>query len=333
MNHVLYACDRNFLEPLYTSVYSLLCHIRKENTYVIHMILKDIGEAEKTRIQEMSRKFHQEIIFYDSPPLSGKLNISDSRSEATFYRMCAASILPKDVQAVLYIDGDTVLEEAPNELFETGFQEKLISGVLDTMHRRYRKQIGLGDEDCYLNAGVLMMNLKLWREERIEKQMVEYLESHDYHLPHNDQDVINHVCKGRTGVLPMRYNMITPFYEYSTEEIRKLYLLENFYREEERKKSQDNPAIIHYAGNPFDRPWNDVCDHPKKDRYEYYARKAGVNLNPRKVDTGSLKRITRKLHHRLPFGVFLGMKRVQGIYQEAALRRNFGEAESLTKWR
>ena len=77
MNHVLYACDRNFLEPLYTSVYSLLCHIREENTYVIHMILKDVEEAEKTKIQEMGRKFHQEIIFYDSPPLSGKLNISD----------------------------------------------------------------------------------------------------------------------------------------------------------------------------------------------------------------------------------------------------------------
>jgi lipopolysaccharide biosynthesis glycosyltransferase len=56
----------------------------------------------------------------------------------------------------------------------------------------------------YLNAGVLLMNLKLIRELNLDREAFRLLNSHHYRFA--DQDVLNIVCKGRTRAVDIKWN-------------------------------------------------------------------------------------------------------------------------------
>ncbi|WQY66678.1 glycosyltransferase family 8 protein [Helicobacter pylori] len=60
--------------------------------------------------------------------------------------------------------------------------------------------------DNYFNAGFLALNLKLWREENLENQLIAFFILKNEKLLFNDQDALCFVCRGRILELPYSYN-------------------------------------------------------------------------------------------------------------------------------
>lgn len=60
--------------------------------------------------------------------------------------------------------------------------------------------------DNYFNAGFLALNLKLWREENLENQLIGFFLLKNEKLLFNDQDALCFVCRGRILELPYSYN-------------------------------------------------------------------------------------------------------------------------------
>ncbi|MCQ2751303.1 glycosyltransferase family 8 protein [Helicobacter pylori] len=60
--------------------------------------------------------------------------------------------------------------------------------------------------DNYFNAGFLALNLKLWREENLENQLIAFFIVKNEKLLFNDQDALCFVCRGRILELPYSYN-------------------------------------------------------------------------------------------------------------------------------
>ncbi|MFP6125248.1 glycosyltransferase family 8 protein [Helicobacter pylori] len=58
----------------------------------------------------------------------------------------------------------------------------------------------------YFNAGFLALNLKLWREENLENQLIGFFLLKNEKLLFNDQDALCFVCRGRILELPYSYN-------------------------------------------------------------------------------------------------------------------------------
>ena len=152
------------------------------------------------------------------------------------YMTFARYFIPQFVEEekVLYLDSDVIVTKPLNELFELELENHLVAAA----------KIVYGLEDRF-NAGVLLINNKLWKEENIQKQCIEITNSEHETLPEADQTVLNRLCGDRYIVLDDTYNFQIG-YDRLAEQRKQYFILE--------KSVNPLPAIIHYLSE--DKPWN-----------------------------------------------------------------------------
>ena len=152
------------------------------------------------------------------------------------YMTFARYFIPQFVEEekVLYLDSDVIVTKPLDELFELELENHLVAAA----------KIVYGLEDRF-NAGVLLINNKLWKEENIQKQCIEITNSEHETLPEADQTVLNRLCGDRYIVLDDTYNFQIG-YDRLAEQRKQYFILE--------KSVNPLPAIIHYLSE--DKPWN-----------------------------------------------------------------------------
>jgi lipopolysaccharide biosynthesis glycosyltransferase len=159
------------------------------------------------------------------------------------------------------------------------------------------KRLGFNDDDVYFNSGVLLINLKYWREHDCQSQLFEFIDNHKNEFPLPDQDPLNIIFKDSKLHLDLRYNLqpIALYKDYYVSFPWHKY-------EDEFRRAQVNPAIIHYAGV---RPWEKRCKHPYKEewfKYRAMTKWTNMPLAPSRITaTTRLKNFIRML--LTPFGV------------------------------
>ncbi|MUU52138.1 glycosyltransferase family 8 protein [Helicobacter pylori] len=89
------------------------------------------------------------------------------------------------------------------DLYELRQMRAKTIGVADAFPNLEEAQILF---DNYFNAGFLALNLKLWREENLENQLIAFFILKNEKLLFNDQDALCFVCHGRILELPYSYN-------------------------------------------------------------------------------------------------------------------------------
>ena len=144
----------------------------------------------------------------------------------------------------------------------------------------------------YFNAGVLLMNLAQWRADGLAERITEFLTRSAAVIRFADQDGMNALMNGRWIRLPAQYNLQAAHYEAGalTAEI------------EAAKRA---PLITHYSG--ADKPWQLGNDHPLRQRYWHYLRRAGYrwrlpsDFTPRNIAMAIL-----------PRGIFRALQRLRG---------------------
>ena len=152
------------------------------------------------------------------------------------YMTFARYFIPQFVkeEKVLYLDSDVIVTKPLDELFELELGNHLVAAA----------KIVYGLEDRF-NAGVLLINNKLWKEENIQKQCIEITNSEHETLPEADQTVLNRLCGNRYIVLDDTYNFQIG-YDRLAEQRKQYFILD--------KSINPLPAIIHYLSE--DKPWN-----------------------------------------------------------------------------
>ena len=152
------------------------------------------------------------------------------------YMTFACYFIPQFVEEekVLYLDSDVIVTKPLDELFELELGNHLVAAA----------KIVYGLEDRF-NAGVLLINNKLWKEENIQKQCIDITNSEHETLPEADQTVLNRLCGDRYIVLDDTYNFQIG-YDRLAEQRKQYFILE--------KSIDPLPAIIHYLSE--DKPWN-----------------------------------------------------------------------------
>ncbi|WP_240444779.1 glycosyltransferase family 8 protein [Helicobacter pylori] len=89
------------------------------------------------------------------------------------------------------------------DLYELRQMHAKTIGVADAFPNLKEAQILF---DNYFNAGFLALNLKLWREENLENQLIGFFLLNNEKLLFPDQDALCFVCRGRILELPYSYN-------------------------------------------------------------------------------------------------------------------------------
>lgn len=167
-------------------------------------------------------------------------------SPAAFLRFLAADRLP-GVDRCVYLDGDIVVRHDPRRLGETDLRGTTLGAVRSRVApflaspggvRRWF-ELGLPSVGAYFNSGVLVMDLRRWREGDVTSHLSEFLRAHGHDTWVADQEAMNAVLAADWIELDRTWNYIT-------------HVSESFLQQPELEPR--DPSIVHFAGRS--KPWS-----------------------------------------------------------------------------
>jgi len=248
MMNILVTLNSGYVPPLTVLLRSMMQSNPGEafTLYVAHSSL-GAGDFEKiAAVVDQTRCAVVPVLVPDSM-LEGAPFLNRTSKE-TYYRLLAADILPGDVERVLYIDPDAVIINPLRPFYSIDFMDNLIAGathIFGWWERFNLRRLDIPLSYKYVNAGVLMMNLKALRECGISTDDIfTFIQANakKKKLYLADQDVINCLYYQRTLVIdPCYYNL--------DEKI-----LHHFRRKIDLAWVEANTVIVHFNGKS--KPWN-----------------------------------------------------------------------------
>ena len=265
------ACtNRHFVMPTGVMMQSV-CVNNPDVDIVFNIIVDDdVTDADCADLKNITDKFRgKSVVFYPVSEAIAKTNFpaignSYSPPRTLYYRLWLADILPESVRKVIYLDGDVIVRQSLLPLWNTNLGDYPIAAVpIDYMKATRDFYSSLNESQLlgYFNAGVLLVNLEVWRERQVINDFKKFMALYAEKIRYYDQDVLNYVFMKEKVDLPITYNMQTGFYF-------KTPLYDPKYEEEVRKSFMD-PVIIHYTGG---KPWEryNRYPHPLKSTFLKY---------------------------------------------------------------
>lgn len=286
--NVLFSSDDNYARHLGVALYSLL----ETNTWCpdirIFIIDNSITIENKKKLSSLVGQFeNSQILWIPFSQWSSRLdlNMEWPISLSSYARLFVASMVPTDVNRIIYLDCDVLVRQSLRELWNTDLDGIAIAAVQDNVSYATKSSIGLTNNMQYFNAGILLLNMKVWREMNAEKHLLGFIAKYNGRVGHHDQGTLNGVFAGKWKRLPLKYNVMTLFYLLPYNRALKMYNeASEFYSESEVKAATTDPAIIHFTPSLTSRPWVKSCVHPHKKLYHDILEKTPWKGYPMESD-------------------------------------------------
>ena len=267
--NIVISCDDNYLKHAIILLKSVADNnIKDFKKICIHLLAHNLSEKAKNIISKDSLNFGLEIKIYDLSNLKEKLGIKVPSTIAinSYSRLFISSLLSTSIDTVIYMDSDAIVNGSLKDLMEMNIQEYSVGGVLDDVSTRAKIKVNLQSNDPYINAGFLLINLKFWRDNNIEKLFLNFLYKNNGNVFHHDQGIINAICRDSIKILNPQYNMVSNFFVHSYQSFKQI----PFYSKEEIQEGMKEPIFIHFTPGVVNRPWFKNCKHPYKNLYLKY---------------------------------------------------------------
>ena len=210
---LFFATDDNYLPFLAVTLQSLWENSSHDYDYKIYVLHSGVRKDFEEKIMHFSKDGFT-ISFVDvTEPLkkiSSLLHLRDYYTNTTYFRVFIAEMFPEYDKA-LYLDCDTVILGDISALYNYDLADNLIAGApcegvnSYEVYREYVRTVDGLDPDYFFNAGVILMNLKAFREENFYGQFAELLGMYKFTLI-QDEDYLNVLCQDRVLRLPRAWN-------------------------------------------------------------------------------------------------------------------------------
>lgn len=272
--NIVCAGNKNFIVPLKVMIKSLTINT-KENLNVF-ILNKDWEDEDKIDfIETFSSTKHMEIKFLDVENYECLESFKTTKNipiEA-YFRLFLPEILPDNIGQIIYLDGDIIVEGDIKELWEIPIREKALMAVPEMFHEAHYvssplalhtfKKLNIPEKQKYFNSGVLKINIKKWKADKIVSRIINYLIENKDEVLWHDQDGLNAILWNDWEELPSEWNVMTALFQEN-----------DFSRigisDEVAHHIMKNPKIIHYT-NSKEKPWKETCTNPLKDKYFFYS--------------------------------------------------------------
>ena len=258
--NVAFCCDDNYLMPASIMIESLLIH-SEDCHVVVYTFSDDLNDLSVDALKKLVESYDAEIHFLRMPSHAKELmkNVYlafEYLSVTTYYRLLLPYVLDSSVDRILYLDCDVLVKNNPYRYYKALKPDKLILGANDIEKKQHSERLGVTE---YVNAGVLVMNLRAIRErysyETMLYKMKELMSIPGY-LKCGDQDIIN--------ILYQDSIMIAPDYFNYQHVVHKKYILSNL-------RQLKKVVMIHFITE--DKPWKGSYLFPFSLEYYHYLRK------------------------------------------------------------
>lgn len=272
--NIVYTTNDAFADKVGTSICSVYENNRDVEELSVYVIGQDLSLDNKKKFRRLAKRHGREIWLIDLGPLEEYFDFpleAKGWSPIVLSRLLMDKLLPDTLERALYLDGDTVDIRSLGDLWATDLHGKVLGGCIEaTYDRKKKRKLGL-ESYPYINAGVLLVDLKKWKEADCFRRIVVYYQEHQTELFAAEQDAINAVLKDEIYYLPPKYNFYNIYWFYPYRVLRKLMGQAHYYAHQTYDESMRNPTIIHYLGE--ERPWRKGNHHRFLKYYEkYHAR-------------------------------------------------------------
>lgn len=181
-------------------------------------------------------------------------------TRGAFLRLLIPDLFPSEDRAI-YMDCDMVVMDDLRHLQDVDLGDNLMAAVPCPSPDPIEVAATGHVIGTYVNSGLLVMNLPLWRSEGVADQAWTALADPDH--PHlcEDQSVINIITRGRTLLLNARFNVYTDPASFKRVE-----------------DVPNPPAVLHYVVN--NKPWN--LPTPMGRIWHFHAERIADLMPPRR---------------------------------------------------
>lgn len=270
--HVLCSTDSKYIMP--TSVMIKSVSVNNSNINIIFHVLIDesVKKYQKEQLSNvvLENNCHS-VLFHvvENSMFNSFPNIGIDKqyiTKATYYRLIIAELLDSDIEKVLYFDGDIIVDNSLIDLWNIDISKYAIGAVTDMSEQKQDfERLGYFSELGYFNAGVLLINLKYWREHNVGISFRDLMNNHPERIKLHDQDVLNIVFASKKMSLPFRYNCQNGFLVKDD----RLEIDKTKY-EKELSQVRNDFVVMHFSTRG--KPWHKECDHPLKDLWFKYLK-------------------------------------------------------------
>jgi lipopolysaccharide biosynthesis glycosyltransferase len=207
---VVFACDEGYAMPLATVLRSLVESNTAHWPLDVYVLSKNFSETTRQRVERSLtggsarlRWIDVDLSKYTQFPTLPHI------STATYARLLIPELFPSEITRVLYLDADMLVLDDLRPVWEADLGGKPVGAVRDVMDAVLKSGEPGWDDVAqvpnYFNAGMLLMDLRVWRAEKVSERAIDYLVAHpDTRM--SDQDALNVACDGRWHELGGRWN-------------------------------------------------------------------------------------------------------------------------------
>lgn len=264
--HIVYASDDKFAEILGVSLVSLYENSKNMKEIIIYILDSGIKEVNKSKIESICKQYDRQLpIWVQAKDISKELNMEvaiDRGSLSQYARLFVSSALPSDLERVLYLDCDIIINQSIRKLWEVDMKGKTIAALMDAFSKYYRANIDLQPNDIMFNSGVMLIDLKRWKEQKVEERLLKFITDKKGKIQQGDQGALNSVLSHDTYCFEPRFNSVTIFYDFTYKEMLVYRKPPKFYKEADIKRAVEEPVIIHFTTSFLSkRPWTEGCQH------------------------------------------------------------------------
>ncbi|MFA7032257.1 MAG: glycosyltransferase family 8 protein [Bacilli bacterium] len=253
---IFFACDDNYIDYLLVTLSSLKDHASKKYHYDLHILFDHISFANRRKVKALecdniSIKFVNVTI--RAMRLGDNLGIRDYYTKTTYFRLLLPNLYP-NLDKILYLDADIVILEDIANLYLTNIGDNLLGASPDYSVNTFDEFAAYVENALdiprkrYMNAGILIMNLKRMRETNFERRTINLIDTMTFPVA-QDQDILNIICRGQIHYFSWEWDAM-PLGVHI-----------------------ENPKIVHF--NLIFKPWR-LNDIPYEEHFWKYAKMAGV---------------------------------------------------------
>lgn len=288
--HVACATEGAYVPHSAAMLHSVLTHAGPSRVTVHYMHDPALDREALKRLERLVAGLGSTINFLPVPDerLAG-LPTKGFTLKATWYRIFLPDLLP-EVDRILYLDGDLLALESLESLWRTDLSGQVAAAVLNVLPQHYAERLateGL-DPSRYFNAGVMLMNLEEMRRADSSAALLAYGRERADRLVLRDQDALNAVLGPRCLELHPRWNCMNAFFVYPWAD--------EAFGPERLAEARRDPAIRHFEGPFFNKPWHLTGD---PDARAVYKRHRSATPWPRYKPEGlTPSNIARRLLRR-----------------------------------
>lgn len=236
MIHVCYSIydnDGRYSKFAGVSVLSIFENTRERVT--VHIMHNENFSAQnRERFLALAEKFGQNIKFYNMEKITGdeiayleKLypNQITAKVKGSMYRIWMEKVISADVKKIIYLDTDTIVNLDIAELWQVDLGDNVLAAVSEIENGTDVKKLfnicadGFVKYENYFNSGVLLINLKKFRDAKnIMFDGLNFVSQHpNYRFL--DQDTLNYCFTHQRLKLPVRYNTFVKFARNSGDDM------------------------------------------------------------------------------------------------------------------